>query len=686
MSNDNNHHPRPLAFAAAGLFMCLLALASPGTARAQPVTLNLKGADIQALISTVAEATGRNFVVDPRVKGQVTVISAREMEREELYEVFLSILEVHGFAAVPAGNVTKIVPNVKAKQDGIPNIAGDAPDTDQMVTQVIQVNNVTAAQLVPILRPLVPQQAHLAAYPPTNVLVISDRAANVRRIVEIIERIDRVSDSAIDIVPLEHASASEIVRVLQALQQKSGAKQPAQQAVQLAADDRTNSVLLGGERSERLRLRALIAHLDTPLDAGGNTRVVYLRYAKAEDLVPVLTGVSESIQTGKNKGGKTAARPGAQVNIQADPAANALVITAPPDVFRSLQSVIKRLDIRRAQVLVEAVIAEVSFDKTRELGVQWLMDGTPDGSGPAGMINFGDSTSLGSIAAAADQGAIPPVNGALLGFGLVDSETFNFGVLINALSNDANTNILSTPTLVTMDNQEAEVVVGQNVPFVTGSFTNTGGTGGSVNPFQTIERQDVGLTLKVTPQINEGNAVQLEISQEISSLSSSSANAADLITNTRKINTTVMVEDRQVVVLYGLIDDSILETEQKVPVLGDVPVLGHLFRYNKVNKVKRNLMVFLRPVIIRDGLTQADIVSGKYQYLRAQQLEVRRKGIRLMPEEASPVLPEDMDRMADPAARSEGLPPAPQPEARGSAPVHTARAAAEDWFAEDEDD
>ncbi len=621
------------------MLLAVLVLLSAPPVHAESVTLNLKDADITALINTVSKITGKNFVVDPRVKGDVTVVSARPLDADEVYQVFLSILEVHGFAAIPADKVIKIVPDVKAKQGGVPippSLRG-LPD-DEMVTRVIQVENVEAAQLVPILRPLVPQQGHLAAYPPSNMLIISDRAGNTARLAQIIGRIDQESDSEVELIPLQHASAAEVVRIVEALQQQE-AKAQAGRLVRIVADERTNSVLLSGERSDRLRLRTLIMHMDTPLERGGNTRVMYLRYAKAKDLLGVLDGVIKSLQPDE----KTAAA-ASPVSIQADEGSNALVITAPPDIFRSLQTVISQLDVRRAQVMVEAVIAEVSLDVTRELGVQWVVDGTPGNDGAVGIINFGGAASLGGVAAAIESGSLGALpEGALIGGGRFDDPDLNFAVLIRALSNDADTNILSTPSLMTLDNQEAEIVVGQNVPFVTGEFSTTGTaatTATTVNPFRTIQRQDVGLTLKVRPQINEGNAVKLEVEQEVSSLSPSAVDASDLITNKRSIKTTVMVEDGHIVVLGGLIDEDLKQTHQRVPGLGDLPVLGRLFRFDRTTKVKRNLLVFLRPAIVRDAATQAQTSGSKYSYLRAKQLEARRRGVFHLPDEEAPVLPE----------------------------------------------
>jgi len=611
---------------------------------AQTITLNLKDADINALISTVAEVTGRNFIVDPRVKGKVTVVSSRPMDSEEVYQVFLSILKVHGFAAVETGEIIKIVPDVSAKQDNIPNVSDDAPGRgDEMVTRVVQVDNVAAAQLVPILRPLVPQQGHLAAYPSTNVLIISDRAENVSRLVDIIRRVDRVSDSEIEVIRLVHASAAEVVRILNALNRATpGQPKPPDVAdITLVADERTNSVLLGGERSARLRLRTIISHLDTPLERGGNTKVIYLKYAKAADLVEVLRGVGKTqSEEGKPAGTAAAASLEKQLDIQADEATNALVITAPPALMLSLESVIRQLDIRRSQVLVDAIIAEVSERKARELGIQWVVFDRSASTSPVGGTNFTNTgTNLVDIA----QGVIEKqlvglTPGMLLGGGRFGSDGLNYGAVMQALAADGDTNILSTPSLVTLDNEEAEIVVGQNVPFVTGSFTNTGTAGSSVDPFQTIQREDVGITLKIKPQINEGNAVKMQIEQEVSTISDD-AQASDIITDKRSIKTNVLVDDGQVIVLGGLIEDRIRETEQKVPLLGDIPFLGALFRSKSTNRDKANLMVFIHPTILRDMETADRYTSSKYNYVRGQQLEIHKEGVPLMPGAVGPSLP-----------------------------------------------
>lgn len=637
------------------LAMALLAPPVWAEAVSPTVTLNLKEADIGALISTVAEITGKNFIVDPRVKAKITVISSKPMNKDEVYQVFLSILDVHGFAVVPSGGVLKVVPDINAKQSSIPTLPDkEAAGTDMVATQIIPIHNVSAAQLVPILRPLIPQQGHLAAYPSTNVLIISDRATNIERLIKIIERIDQAGDSDVEVIPLQHASASEVVRILVSLSKPNpGDPMGAGNAPNFIADERTNSILMSGDKSVRLAMRAIIAHLDTPMESTGNTRVIYLRYAQAKDLVAVLKGVGSSQSKGPGAAPVVAAAAGQQFDVQPDEATNSVVITATPDIMRSLEQVIHQLDIRRAQVLVEAVIAEVSSGKAKDLGVQWIFDGAPSNQ-PVGVINFteggaGIASVAGAIASGSDAAAAAAATGlpegATLGFGRFNDKNFNFGALMHMLASDGNTNILSTPNLLTLDNEEAEIVIGQNVPFITGSFSSTGGgTTGTAdttvsNPFQTIQRQDVGLTLKIKPQINEGDAIKLEIQQEVSSLSPSVKGSSDLVTDKRSIKTSVMVDDGRMVVLGGLIEDKLTEKVSKVPLLGDLPLLGALFRNNSTTKSKTNLMVFIHPTILRDDAVSEQYTTGKYNYIRNKQLQRQRKGVLLMPGEKQPELP-----------------------------------------------
>jgi general secretion pathway protein D len=625
------------AFTALLLGFVLSAIALP-TVQAQDegFELNFTDTDINAVITAVAKLTGKNFIIDPRVKGKVTVITHKSMSKDEVYEVFQSMLKVHGFAAVPGKSVIKIVPEVNAKQDTIRTITEDYRDGDELVTKVIPIRHVTAAQLVPILRPLVPQRGHLAAYPQSNVLIISDSAGNIERLSTIIARIDQSVNQQIEVLPLQHAVASEVVRVVNQLHK--GAKDNPDFTI--VADDRTNSVLLGGDKGERLRLRAIITHMDIPLELAGNTQVIYLRYASATDLVKVLTDVSKTII--KGPGGKTAAAAtttASDINIQADENTNALIINAPPGVMRSLRSVVNQLDIRREQVHIEAILAEVSYTKASELGVQWAFDGSEGGTktGPIGIMNFSSFAPPG-LAGLLEE---PPIvgEGLSLGLGKLENGDLTIGVLVRALAGDANTNILATPSVVTLDNEEASIVVGQNVPFLTGQYASTGGGVTPANPFQTIERQDVGITLKITPQINEGNTIKMQILQEISSLTAATI-GVDIITNKREITTNVLVEDDQILVLGGLIDDQLRESEAKIPGLGDIPVLGWLFKYKTVDKIKTNLMVFIHPTIMKNEAIQSKLTGERHNYMRQKQIEGRTRGLTLFKDTELPVMRE----------------------------------------------
>ncbi|SEH07666.1 type II secretion system secretin GspD [Candidatus Venteria ishoeyi] len=639
----------------------LLLLLNTSLLLAQQVTLNLKQVEIETLIQMVSEVTKKNFVVDERVKGKVTVISAKPMDEKELYQTFLSILSVHQYAAIPSGHIIKIVPEALAKSSNTPLTQPSDQAGDEIITQIIKINHISAAQLIPILRPLVPQQGHIAAHPDNNMIILSDRAANVKRMVQIIRRIDRADHDEVDVIMLQHAAAAEVVRLIDNLEQstRASAKNSARKA-RVIADERTNSVLISGEKPDRLRLNALITHLDTPLEAVGNTQVIYLHYAEAKDLVSVLQSVSDNI-TGVKQAGvassmvKVSGAPAKagiahakkmNTSIQADESTNSLIITAAPDVLLALKSVIRQLDIRRAQVLVEAVIAEVESSKTQELGVQWIMPGLNGSSGPVGIINFGSpGAGIVDLIAGIENNTLAgnsAINGANFGAGRYKNGVLDFGVLLSALASDRSTNILSTPSLMTLDNQEALIHVGQNVPFITGQYTNTGAANGSANPFQTIQREDVGVKLKVKPQINEGNAIKLEIEQEVSTIVPNQAgiSASDLVTNIRTLKTTVMIEDGGILVLGGLIDETLTDTEQKVPGLGDIPVLGALFRSQGLTKVKRNLMVFLHPRIVRDPATERQISSDKYRMMRQTQQNLQTSGVPFTQMPDIPVLPD----------------------------------------------
>ncbi len=624
---------------------CLLctynALAEPNSPGSNDnlLTMNMRDADIRALIEWISEHTNKNIIIDPRVKGRVTVIANDGMTPKEAYEVFLSVLQVHGFTAVETNDSIKIIPEITAKQLNIPLTGSDNDTTyqeDLMVVRVVKVKNVAANQLVGLIRPLIPQAGHVAAYPETNSLIISDRASNINRIIKIIESIDLAGNIDIEIIKLKHASAKDIIKVMVALLPRQNPGQPGmlESQVNFAGDERSNSILMSGDPSKRKQIRNLIHRLDKPLAGEGNTQVIYLHYLKAKDIVPILESVSGSIQ--KEQKGKTQAAADVEVSIQASEETNAVIITAPPSLLETIKRVIDQLDIRRAQVLVEAVIVEVTENTARELGIDLLTSASAiNGDGWAG----GTSVGSGSILGSSDQLSIS--SGIAMGF----FRNGDIRALISALETDSKTNILSTPTLVTLDNEEAEILVGQNVPFVTGRRDNEDGG----NPFTTITREDVGVRLKIKPQINQGDAVTLDIEQEVSSVNESpSVDAEDIITNKRSIKTRVLVEDGQVLVLGGLIEDQVLETNRKVPILGSIPLLGRLFSSKKTTKVKTNLMVFLHPIILKNAEHAVAVTGSRYEFMRDQQLMHHLKPETVFMRKDPPVLPESSDQGSQP--------------------------------------
>jgi len=680
------HFQRSTRLAATGLALLLAIGTVPQAAWAQgSITPNYKDADLSQIIEAVSAVTGKNFIVDPRVKAQVTMLSSTPMSPAAFYEAFLSILQVHGFVAVPSGDTIKIIPDANARQIPANDLPGRVSATsDEIVTQVVAVKNVSAAQLVPILRPLIPQYGHLAAYPASNMLIISDRASNVNRVMRIIQRIDQQGDESVDVVQLQHASAAEVVRIINSLYAggAAGAEGAGMPQVKVIADERTNSVLVSGEASQRLRLKTLVAHLDTPLQSGGDTQVRYLRYADAEKIAAKLREQIQGIAaaampTGGAAGGapSIASSSGGDksVTIWAEPQTNALVVTAPPKVMRSVLAIVDRLDIRRAQVLVEAILVEMSMDKSMDLGVNWLVAET-DSNGnslPAGgFVQPVDGTGIGEIIQGVlDPDSIPGLpSGLTMGLGQIVSGGTSWAAVIRAVGGLGNTNIIATPSLVTLDNEEAEIKIAQEVPFVTGSYTNQGvsGPGGNVNPFQTIQREEVGNILKITPQINEGSSVMLKISQEASSIAASSQQVStnDLITNKRTITTNVMVEDGGIIVLGGLISDEVRESKSQVPFLGSIPIIGELFKTRSVDKVKTNLMVFIRPRILRDGTDAAIESNAKYNYIRGQQSDRNGGRVPLMPGERQPTLP-PLEQLVPP----ELLDPARQASPQGATPA-----------------
>ena len=649
-------------------------LNSPASAQQAPqrITTNFKDADITQIAEAVSAATNKNFIIDPRVRAQVTMLSSTPMTPAAFYEAFLAILQVHGFIAVPDGNVVKILPDANART--IPSI--DLPDrvsatSDEIVTQVVDVKNISAAQLVPILRPLIPQYGHLAAYTPSNILIISDRASNVNRIIRIIRRIDQVGDQNVEIVLLQNASAAEIVRVINSLYTAQAAQQEGS-PVKVVADERSNSVLISGDQSQRLRLRALVASLDTPLESGGDTQVRYLHFADAEKIAPKLkeqiTGIAAQTGSGAAAGAQASPQAQAEKNatIWSDAPTNALIITAPPKIMRSIMGIIDKLDIRRPQVLVEAIIAEVNMDKSAELGVNWAVfdKGANTNVPVGGFVSPVGGTSIVDLAQAAQNPSAATtalLQGTTLGIGRIAGTGVNFAAMLRAIRGDTSTNIIATPSTVTMDNQEAEIKVAQEVPFVTGQFTNTGTTtGGTVNPFQTIQREEVGTILKVTPQITtEGNSVVLKLSIESSTIGQKPAGAVDLVTNKRTITTNVLIEDGGVVVLGGLIEHDNVQGENSVPFLSKIPLIGQAFKTRNATVTKNNLMMFIRPSIIRDDSQAAYATESKYKYMMEQERlsEVHQDMIPLLPGEKRPKL--------------QPMPP-PPPPGTDAAPASTA--------------
>lgn len=631
----------------------LAALASaPLVAQGPQLTPNYRDADIRMVADQVQQVIGRPIIIDPRVRAQVTVLSNAPMSPDAFYRLFLSTLEVHGFVALDSGNAIQIVPDANARFG-----AGD-----DYVTQAIILDQIGAAQLVPILRPLLPQSAHLAAHPPSNALIVADRPQNMRRMLDLIRRMDQAGTQEVEVIPLENASADEVVRMLSALNQAAQAAGGAP-PIQVIADSRTNSVLLSGSGAVRLQTRGLIAHLDTPSAQGGDTLVRYLNYADAEDLASKLQaqfGGGGSGGAAPTEGGGAPANTG-PVTIWADSGTNALVINAPERVRQDMLAVINQIDIPRLQVQVDAIIVEVSEKKAAELGATWISRG--DGDDPVGLTNFtGGIISLAAAAAGDTPNPASIAQGITVGIGEISDAGRSWAALLTALRGDGETNIVSTPTIVTLDNEEAEIRVGSEVPFLTGQFTNTGGNNnGSVNPFQTIQREEVGTSLKITPQINEGSGVKLEIEQETSGLAADSGNALTQVTNTRTITTSVFVNDGEVLILGGLSDDQLRENEQRVPGLGRIPGLGWLFRSRSTDRERTNLMVFIRPTILRSAADARFQTGAKYRQIQDLQRQMADEPVKMMRNETRPELPPLPETLPEPAqtngAESDGREP-----------------------------
>lgn len=638
---------------------------------------NFKNTEITEFINIVGKNLKRTIIVDPNVRGKISVRSYDLMTEEQYYQFFLNVLQVYDFAVVEMPNgILKVVRSKDAKSSNIPVVEEAGFDGDEMITRVIPVYNVPVRELAPILRQLNDQTGggNVVAHDPSNVMMITGRAAVVNQLVKIIERVDRAGDEEVEVVKLRYASASEMVRIIDSINGSQG-KQNAngKSSPRTVADDRTNSVIVSGDVKARQRLINLIERMDQELESSGNTRVIFLNYAKAEDLVQVLQGVSASIQSeakSTNAQQRRTASNNRSVSIDAHEDSNSLVITAEPDMMRSLEEVIRQLDVRRAQVQVEAIIVEVFEGDGVTLGVQLVSEdggGTQFTNGVVGVGSLGVALreaedTVNTVTTTSNDGTPVETTDTQLGNltplaqllgganGLIAGIVENgWGAVVQAVSTDTNSNILATPHLTTMDNEEAFFIVGQEVPIITGTSIGSNNS----NPFQTVERQEVGIRLKVTPQINEGDAVQMTIEQEVSSVSG--ATSVDISINKREIKTTVIVDDGGTIVLGGLIDEDVQESVSKVPLLGDIPILGHLFKTTSTSKRKRNLMVFLRPTIVRDGMTMNEISHRKYNYIRAQQLHRQSQGIPLMPFEEGPGLPAWDDKMTLPPSFDEYL-------------------------------
>ncbi|MBH1970956.1 type II secretion system protein GspD [Moraxellaceae bacterium AER2_44_116] len=624
----------------------LLALSAPATAKTWKV--NLKEAEISALVAEVAEITGKNFIVDPRVKGNITVISSKPLSANAVYELFLGVLSVNGFAAVPSGDAIKLVPDVNAKQNAVPFDLRGKGKGEALVTRVLMLENTNANELVPVIRPLLPQFAHLAAINGSNALVISDHANNITEIENLIKSLDTGEGDELEVINLKEVRVDDVLTMLDTLTSTSANKDMRGARVRLVADSRGNRLLVKGDIKARKRIREVVAQLDKPAaDRLSGVRVIRLQHASAKQIAEVLKNLvsndASKSSSSSSPSGTTAAVTAGGVSFIADESQNALVMKADPALMRELEAVVQQLDQRRSQVLIQAAIVEVSGDNADQLGVQWAAG---DPSKGVGLINFGNAgTSIATLATAAAQNKpelVSGLNGASFGFGKTETKsngdrTF-YGALIQALSTLSNANLLSTPSIMTIDNQEAKIVVGQNVPFITGSTSSSGS--GTSNPFTTIERKDVGITLKVIPHIGDGGTVKLEVEQEVSSVVPSVAgvNSADLITNKRSIKTTILADDGQTIVLGGLIQDDSSQSVSEVPLLSKIPVLGHLFRSKSHSKTKRNLLVFLQPLIVRDGQSAAALAAQQYKQTRTLQFEVSAKGqLTRLPEQINEI-------------------------------------------------
>lgn len=645
----------------AALMLCLALVGtalSPQAVLAEEFSANFKDTDLKTFIETSGRNLNKTIIMGADVKGKVSIRTVTPLNERQYYQLFLNVLESQGYAVVTLDNgVLKVVKSNVAKTEPLPVLGeqGDDYQGDELITRVVPVRNVSVRELAPILRQMIDNagSGNVVNYDPSNVIMLTGRAAVVERLTEVIQRVDRAGNKSEEVIPLEHASSSEIARVLENLTKNSKDSQPASMKSQVVADERTNSLVISGDPAIRDKMKRLIRQLDSEMERSGNSQVFYLKYSKAEDLVEVLNQVSGSLKAVQGEGQAGVRSRQDVVSIAASKTSNALIVTAPQDIMRSLESVITQLDVRRAQVHVEALIVEVAEGNNINFGVQWA-------SKDAGLMQFSNGTQIpiGSLVGALSKAqpqkgsTIISENGAttinpdkegdlsaltqlLAGYsgtavGVVKGDWM---ALVQAVKADSSSNVLSTPSITTLDNQEAFFMVGQDVPVLTGSTTGSD----NKNPYNTVERKKVGIMLKVTPQINEGNAVQLVIEQEVSKVEGQTN--LDVVFGERKLKTTVLADDGELIVLGGLIDDQAGESVAKVPLLGDIPLLGHLFKSTANKKEKRNLMVFIRPTILRNGLAADGISQRKYNYIRAEQIYRDEQGLSLMPQTAQPILP-----------------------------------------------
>ncbi|UNT64739.1 type II secretion system secretin GspD [Acinetobacter towneri] len=676
------NYERPFwALLAAAPLVAMVSTAS----HAQTWKINLRDADLTAFINEVADITGKNFAVDPRVRGNVTVISNKALNKNEVYDLFLGVLNVNGVVAIPSGNTIRLVPDSNVKSSGIPYDGRQNARGDQIVTRVIWLENTNANDLIPALRPLMPQFAHLSAVGGTNALIVSDRASNIYQLESIIRNLDGTGQNDIEAISLQSSQAEEVIGLLESMSSTGAAKDVKGSRVRIVADNRTNRIIIKGDTATRKRIRQMIEMMDVPAaDRLGGLKVFRLKYASAQNLAEILQGlvsgqaVSSSSNANSNSNNNSASNlsstnnntgnsstistpsinlggssnsnnqnnitsfNGNGVSIIADGSQNALVVKADPQLMREIESAIQQLDTRRQQVLIEAAIIEVEGTDADQLGVQWALG---DLSSGIGLINFDNiGASLKNVAAGYLTGGAAGAGSAIgAGTSLVlgdyregrDGSRKLYGAMIQALKEKTKSNLLSTPSIVTMDNEEAYIVVGENVPFVTGSLSTNGGV---ANPYTTIERKDVGVTLKVVPHIGEGGTLHLEVEQEVSDVKANKGQAQDLVTSKRAIKTSILAEHGQTIVLGGLISDNSVYSRQAVPGLGAIPGLGRLFRSDGQSNQKRNLLIFIHPTIVGDSQDIRRISQQRYSQLYSLQLAMDADGsFAKLPENVSDV-------------------------------------------------